>query len=46
MGNDGSGADDDGRITCDDKGLVIRWYYPWGAKRVAYSCSGMSSLFP
>jgi hypothetical protein len=33
----GSGSYDDGRITCDDKGVLIRWYYLWGAKRVAYS---------
>ena len=28
---------DDGRIACDERGLLIRWYYPWGAKRVPYS---------
>jgi hypothetical protein len=28
---------DDGRIECDDHGLLIRWYYPWGAKRISYS---------
>ncbi len=28
---------DDGRIVCDDEGLLIRRYYPWGAKRVPYS---------
>lgn len=28
---------DDGRIACDQTGLVIRWYYPWGAKRIPYS---------
>jgi hypothetical protein len=28
---------DDGRISCDDDGLVIRWYYPWGAKRIPYA---------
>ena len=27
---------DDGRIACDDDGLTIRWYYPWGAKKVPY----------
>lgn len=27
---------DDGRIACDDEGLVIRWYYLWGAKRIPY----------
>lgn len=28
---------DDGRIACDDTGVVIRWYYLWGAKRIPYS---------
>jgi hypothetical protein len=28
---------DDGRIACDEQGLVIRRYYPWGAKRVPYA---------
>ena len=28
---------DDGRISCDDKYIVIRWYYLWGAKRIRYS---------
>lgn len=27
---------DDGRVACDEAGLTIRWYYPWGAKRVPY----------
>jgi len=27
----------DGWITCSDDGLHIRWYYPWGAKRIAYA---------
>lgn len=27
---------DDGRISCDDDGITIRWYYPWGAKRIPY----------
>jgi hypothetical protein len=27
---------DDGRIACDDQGLIIRWYYPWGAKKLRY----------
>lgn len=25
---------DDGRIRCDDVGLVIGWYYLWGAQRI------------
>lgn len=27
---------DDGRITCDDDGITIRWYYLWGAKHIPY----------
>ena len=27
---------DDGRIVCDDQGLLIRHYYFFGAKRVGY----------
>jgi Bacterial PH domain len=27
---------DDGRIACDDESLVVRWYYPWGAKKIPY----------
>jgi hypothetical protein len=28
---------DDGRISCDDRGIRIAWYYPWGAKWIPYS---------
>lgn len=28
---------DDGRVACDDHGLLIRRYYPWGNKRIPYS---------
>ena len=28
---------DDGKIACDDTGLIIRQYYPWGAKKIPYS---------
>lgn len=28
---------DDGRISCDDQGVQIRWYYLWGHKRIPYS---------
>ena len=27
---------DDGRISCDQSGIRIGWYYPWGAKRIPY----------
>jgi hypothetical protein len=28
---------DDGRIACDDTGVVIGWYYLWGRKKIPYS---------
>jgi Bacterial PH domain len=28
---------DDGKIACDDTGLLIRRYYPWGVKRIPYA---------
>jgi hypothetical protein len=35
----------DALITCDHGGLVIRRYYPWGAKRIPYaSIKGVTSL--
>ena len=27
---------DDGRISCTVSGLVVRMYYPWGSKKIAY----------
>lgn len=27
---------DDGTVTCDEAGLAIQRYYPWGARRVLY----------
>jgi hypothetical protein len=30
-------AYEDGEIVCDDQGLTIRHYYPWGAKRIGYA---------
>ncbi|HEX5268050.1 MAG TPA: hypothetical protein VFW24_14890 [Acidimicrobiales bacterium] len=36
---------DDGRISCDDHGLRVAWYYPWGTKRIPYaSIRGVSDL--
>jgi hypothetical protein len=29
-------AYDDGFVACTDDALVIRWYYPFGAKRIPY----------
>ena len=37
MPDDDAVAYDDGRIRCDDGGLLIRRYYPWGAKRIPYT---------
>ena len=28
---------DDGGIRCDDQGLAIRRYYPWGTKEIPYT---------
>jgi hypothetical protein len=28
---------DDGKIACDDRNLIIRWYYLWGAKKIPYT---------
>ncbi|HEV3359274.1 MAG TPA: hypothetical protein VG247_20925 [Pseudonocardiaceae bacterium] len=36
MSNDNASAYDDGGIRCDDRGLTIRHYYLWGAKRIPY----------
>ena len=30
-------AYDDGRIRCDDQGLIIAMYYLWGSKRIPYT---------
>ena len=36
---------DDGGIHCDDRGLTIRRYYLWGAKRILYtSIRGVETL--
>jgi hypothetical protein len=35
--NENAPAYDDGGIVCDDQGLTIRRYYPWGSKRIPYS---------
>ncbi|MFF9510658.1 hypothetical protein ACF1BU_11780 [Streptomyces sp. NPDC014724] len=38
-------AYDDGGILCDDQGLTIRRYYPWGTKRILYtSIRGVETL--
>lgn len=37
---------DDGKVACDDTGLVIRRYYPWGSKHVPYSSIQEVSRLP
>ncbi|WP_042372063.1 hypothetical protein [Streptacidiphilus neutrinimicus] len=36
-GPDAPDSYDDGAIVCDDQGLAIRRYYPWGTKRIPYA---------
>jgi len=36
MSDTGALEYDDGRISCTSSGLVIRVYYPWGSKHIAY----------
>lgn len=36
----------DGEIVCDDTGLLIRRYYPWGSKRIPYSSIKTVSRLP
>ena len=37
---------DDGGIACDDDGLAIQRYYPWGALRVKYDEIRSLSVLP
>jgi hypothetical protein len=37
---------DDGNVACDDTNLIIRRYYPWGAKRIPYSSIRSVSRLP
>lgn len=37
---------DDGRIICDDKGVTIRWYYLWGAKRIPFQAIRSTRTYP
>lgn len=37
---------DDGRVTCDDEGLTVRWYYLWGGKRIPYRTIRSATTFP
>jgi hypothetical protein len=45
MADDHGAVYDDGLIRCDADDLVIRRYYPWGAKRIPYtSIKGLQRL--
>lgn len=45
MNDSGEVTYDDGQVACDRDGVIIRRYYPWGSKRVAYSSlKGISEL--
>lgn len=37
---------DDKRIACDAEGVIIRWYYPWGPKKIPYSAIRAVRSFP
>ncbi len=37
MSEDDEAVYDDGGILCDQEGILIRRYYPWGSKRIPYS---------
>ena len=37
---------DDGKIACEETGLLIRRYYPWGSKRIPYSSIKAVSRLP
>jgi hypothetical protein len=37
---------DDSRIACDDDGVVIRWYYLWGHKRIPYRMIRSATTYP
>jgi hypothetical protein len=37
MSHESTTVYEDGGILCDDQGLTIRRYYPWGAKRIPYT---------
>jgi hypothetical protein len=45
MNHESTSLYDDGGIACDDQGLVIRRYYPWGSRRIPYtSIRGVKTL--
>jgi hypothetical protein len=45
MSDPGRATYDDGGVACDEEGVTIRRYYPWGAKRIPYaSIKGVEEL--
>jgi hypothetical protein len=45
MNESGKVGYDDGGVVCTDQDLLIRRYYPWGAKRIPYSAiKGVTEL--
>ena len=45
MSNNRAAEYTDSQIRCDDNGLTIRRYYPWGAKRISYTAiKGVKAL--
>jgi hypothetical protein len=45
MSHGGEVVYDDHEVACDERGLFIRRYYPWGAKRIPYrSIKGVQEL--
>ncbi len=37
---------DDGRVACEDREIVIRHYYLWGAKRIGYQAIREAKVSP
>jgi hypothetical protein len=37
---------DDGRIALDDDGVILRWYYLWGTKKIPYKAIRSVKRFP
>lgn len=37
---------EDSGITCDANGILIKRYYPWGAKRISYSAIRAVDVLP
>ena len=37
---------DDGVISCDETRVIVRWYYPWGAKSIPYASISAVKVVP